>query len=489
MEDTTKFESMSLIDNFWLNMDEPTNLMAITGLYELEDKMEYSLLQELVEKRMLCYDRFRQRVTWPTSKMGPAYWETDPNFDIKSHLIRVGLPSPANKKTLEKMISDLTIVPLDPKKPLWQVHLIENYGKGSVLFIRVHHCIADGIALIRLLLSLTDIKPNPGLKEASIFPTETRKTYYRPDSKIISSVLPIAKALRASINTSAKLGDVFLQETIKTLAHPAHAVNIAKAIGNIALESSASILKLLLLPKDSKTLFKAERIGVAKSICWSEPVLVEKIKSIGKDHGATINDVLMSAVSGALRKYLIEKKDDLSETEFRVMIPVNVRELVPKVELGNKFSLIMLDLPLHIEDPVKRLIEIKKRMDELKDSPEAFVGYQGLKVLGLTPNKIGKKGAKVFSNKVSAILSNVPGPRMPLYFADNKIKNILFWVPRIGKTTLGISLMSYDGNVQLGIATDSSIAPDPEKITDYFEKEFKEIHKNPKKNKKEKINN
>jgi WS/DGAT/MGAT family acyltransferase len=185
----------------------------------------------------------------------------------------------------------------------------------------------------------------------------------------------------------------------------------------------------------------------------------------------------MAAVAGALRKYLLGRGDDLEDAELRVAIPVNVRPDTPEIELGNQFSLVLLSLPVNLDDPVRRLRETRKRMRTLKESADAFVGFQMMQVMGIPPAKITKRGADFFSSKFTGVLSNVPGPRQHLYFTDKKIKNIMFWVPRSGEVALGVSIISYAGSVTLGIATDRSVAPDPDKITEYFAGEFDELLK------------
>lgn len=465
-----KLEPMSSIDSFWLGMDEPTNLMVITGLMEFDEMIDYSALRSLLEKRLLRYGRFRQMVVWPTTKLGRPFWDEDPNFDIRNHISRVALPTPRDKATLQRMISDLSIIPLDKTKPLWKVHIIENYGDGCVLFIRIHHAIADGIALIRLLLSMADTEPNLSYMGAD---TSDDEDMMKP-KKGSGLAGSLNLFMRAALDTSVKTTGFVYDEVIKAIAYPSHIPKMAKLYGEIGLESTTVLTKLALMPSDSKTSLKG-RLGVQKSVCWSSPMKLSSIKEISAYFRCTINDVLMAAVSGALRRYLTERGDDLDDAEVRVAIPVNVRPESPDVELGNQFSLVVLSLPVDMDDPVRRLRETRKRMRSIKESAEAFVGFQVMKVMGIPPKAISRKGARFFASKFTGILSNVPGPRQPLYFTDKKIKNMMFWVPRSGDVALGISIISYAGNVTLGIATDTRVAPDPEKITDYFSDEFSQL--------------
>jgi len=261
---------------------------------------------------------------------------------------------------------------------------------------------------------------------------------------------------------------------MKTIAHPERLAKMTELYGKLGLESTNVLTRLMLMPSDSKTSLKG-KLGVQKTCCWSSPITVASVKEIGGYFRCTVNDVLMAAVSGALRRYLLERGDDLDDAELRVSIPVNVRDMSEEIKLGNEFSLVILSLPINLDDAVQRLRETRKRMRTIKESADAFVGFQVMKIMGIPPKGITKKGVEFFSSKFTAVLSNVPGPREPLYFTDKKIRSMMFWVPRSGDIAIGISILSYAGAVTLGIATDTRIAPDPEKITEYFNKEFTQL--------------
>jgi diacylglycerol O-acyltransferase len=153
-------ERMSNADNFWLSMDQPTNLMVITGFMEFKKPLDFNRLYATIDSRLASFPRFQRKIVQPKSGLGVPNWEADKHFDLRSHLQRIALPAPGDKTELQAMIANLTVAPLDPHKPLWQVHLIENYADGCVLFFRIHHCITDGIAGIYLLLSMADQDPD-----------------------------------------------------------------------------------------------------------------------------------------------------------------------------------------------------------------------------------------------------------------------------------------------------------------------------------------
>jgi len=463
-------EIMSNIDNFWLHMDHPTNLMVITGFLQFDNPLDYDRLVQTFKNRLLCYDRFKKRVVRPMGGVGNAVWELDPKFDLKSHLHRIALPDPGDKHTLEEVISDLTATPLDPTKPLWQAHYIENCeNNGSVLFVRIHHCIGDGIALIRLLLSMADLEPEAAWQNNV---PEKKGEKAMVHTNLFPPLEKAFKKLDRAKRTAFKVSSLVSKEVNASISQPSHLWNRTQMVGRFAWDAAAVMSKIMLLPADRKTVFKGE-LGVRKSVAWCDPLPIEDIKSIGKYFNATINDILVSMVTGALRRYLQQRHNLVGDLDIRVAMPVNIRPLEEEIELGNQFSLVLASLPVHIDDPVLRIREVQRRISDLKESPDAAVAYTVLNALGISSAKLAQKAATMFANKTTGVLSNVPGPRQPLYFAGEEIKNIMFWVPRIGGLGIGISIISYNGEVSVGIATDAGLISKPTDILKNFENEYR----------------
>ena len=448
-----KKEFLAPVDNAWLRMEEPTNLMMITGVFLFEEPLEMTRLKKVVEERLLSYRRFRQRVVQPN--LQPAYWEDDPHFDLNAHIHRVALPSPGDQETLQDLINDLMSAPLDFSKPLWHAHLVENYGQGCALIMRLHHCIADGIALMRVLLNFTDETPDGKVREAE----EGQSADERPKTK--------PGPLQAAVNTTQKLAETIIHEGMETLFNPSRAVDAAK----LGASSATTLGRLLLLPPDPETPFKGS-LGVRKLCAWSQPISLQDVKAIGKVTGGTVNDVLLTAVSGALGRYLHTRGEPAGGLDFRAVVPVNLRPLDEKPKLGNAFGLVFLSLPVGIADPLERLFELKKRMDGIKGTPEAIVSFGILAGIGVSTSQIQDIVVKIFGMKATAVMTNVPGPREVRYLAGKPIDGLMFWVPQSGKLGLGVSIMSYNNQVLLGIATDAALVPDPQTIITAFHEEF-----------------
>ena len=201
-------ERMTNADNFWLCMDEPTNLMVITGFMEFAKPLDFNRLYATIESRLASFPRFHRRIVRPKTGLGVPSWETDKHFDLRSHLQRVALPKPGDKATLQEMVANLAVTPLDPNKPLWQVHLIENYGDGCLLFSRLHHSIADGIALMYVMLSMCDEEPDGEWEMPAVLRKRRRS--------IVGRVLSPATA---AVQTTRRMG-AMMGEGMNVLLHP-----------------------------------------------------------------------------------------------------------------------------------------------------------------------------------------------------------------------------------------------------------------------------
>jgi WS/DGAT/MGAT family acyltransferase len=212
-----------------------------------------------------------------------------------------------------------------------------------------------------------------------------------------------------------------------------------------------------------------------KKATWSRPLPLSDIKAIKNVTGGTVNDVLITAMTGGLRRYMLLRNEEVDGVDFRATVPVNLRTPEEMGELGNKFGLVYLKLPVYIEDVQERLQEVSRRMTALKNSSEAAVALGILSGIGMTPADVQQQLVNMFGAKATAVMTNVPGPPMPLYLAGAKITSIMFWVPQAGRVGLGISIMSYAGNVWLGVVTDAGLVPDPDQIIEGFYAEYEAL--------------
>ena len=453
---------ISFADFAWLRMDDPNNLMVITGLMTFDAPLDYERFKATVERSFLRFRRFRQRIALPLLPFMRPFWEDDPDFKLESHLIRVQLPAPGGQQELQDLISMLMSTELDYSRPLWEFYLVENYGRGGALVSRLHHSIADGIALMQVLLSLTETDANPsgssqtrgvaGLGEPS--PGEAIQTR---NANVLNSDNPW---------NSRKI----YEEGMMMLSDPSHARYRARQ----AIDLATTVGKLVFRWPDPATVFKGP-LGIEKRAAWSEPLPLEEVKFIRKAFHCTVNDVLLTAVAGALGRYVEARGEAAKDLSIHSFIPVNLRPVELDEELGNKFGLVFLSLPIGIADPIERLRRVKKNMDELKASSEPIATFGIINLLGAVPPRLQELAVDFFDTKGTTVMTNVPGTQTQLYLAGAPINTVMAWVPQTGRIAFGVSIISYNGKVWLGIATDKGLVPDPETIIEFFCAEYEEM--------------
>ncbi len=453
---------MSKVDTAWLRMEHSTNLMMINGVIFLDKALDYPRLLETIEQRFLAFRRFRQKAE---DRAAGAQWVIDDDFDLQWHVRRTALPGKADQAELELLVSDLASTPLDPSRPLWRFHVVENYVGGPVVIVRIHHCIADGIALVQVFLSLTD--PKPEGRDSARRP-EMWKERRANESPVFQRLLEPA---RGGLDFATAWSQRLLEEGQKMLRDPSVAADYLAEAGEVVKELTHS----LTLPDDPQTRFRG-RLGVRKQVAWAEPLPLDEVKAVSKAFNCTVNDVLIAAVTGALRNYMIARGDEPDSLEdIRATVPVNLRPLEHAKELGNHFGLVFLSLPLGSESPLERLYAVNDRMTELKSSKQAAVTFGFLAALGMGPSAIQKPVLDLLSQKATTVLTNVPGPQQPIYLAGSRINEMMFWVPQNGGIGLGISILSYNGKVFFGLISDRRLVSDPADIIARFKPEFEKL--------------
>jgi len=456
-------EPLSPVDLAWLRMDHPANLMQINGVLVLEQPVSLERIRALVERRLLPIRRFHQRVV---ERRGKRFWEEDPGFDLAYHVQAQRLPEPAGDAELQKAIGALMSGELDHDRPLWDFRLIENYRGGSVLYCRLHHSIGDGVALMLVLLSLADLTPTgPPVARTSEEQLEEHENAF---SELFRHPLKGVQSARA-------LAEEVMPDTLRLMLHPVEGLRkvnrLAKSVGFVG-----ALGRLVARSNDPHTALKGSLV-VEKRVAWSDNLPLPEVKAVGKALGGTINDVLMTAVAGGLRRYLLRHGGTPDDLSVRAAMPVNLRPLEEMANLGNRFGLVFLALPLGIADPLERLAQLRRDSAQLRRSLEPVVIYALLKFVGMSPLLVQQAALKIFGAKATAVMTNVPGPRNPIYLGGTKVRDIFFWVPQAAKLGLGVAIFSYAGNARLGIGVDAGLIPDPDDIVRGFHEEWDELRR------------
>lgn len=415
-------------DAIWLQ-DTATNPMVINGVF-ITDRIDLDTFRQLFLERVVNYSdgryaRFRRKV----ERTGGRWdWVDDPNFDITRHIIAAGDREIDSTDKLRDYVGAEASKPLPAGQPLWQIQLVENFEDGGTAFLaRLHHCIGDGMALVAVMFHLME-----ELKDA--------------ESEGPASIRPAAGAPGS--------------RWLRTLSIPL---------------SAPVILATRMLWIPDRHILHGKRVSGEKRVAWTAPLDLNALKEIKNRLGATVNDVLMATVSGAIRRY-IEQHGGTSISRLRISMPVSVRRPTRNVTLENRFAAVPLELPAGIAHAGKRVAEVKERMDALKRSvaPIVIYGIQSA-LLRLLPQAVSRGLIDFLANKCTAVVTNVPGPQRGLSVAGRRVRTLLFWVPQRADIGIGISILSFAGKVQIGVITDTVVVPDPANLVQCFEEEIEAL--------------
>lgn len=424
---------LAAADSAWLRVDRDDNHMIITAVLVLDHAVPFATLQKHLDLRLQPYPRLRRRIVAGYRGWGPPRWEDDPDYDIRRQTESSTLPEPADRRALEAFVGGLMHRALDPTRPRWRIHYVPAFsspgspdGRGAALVVRVHHCMADGIALLRVLMSLCDEPPEIA------FPTAAA-SWARPAS------------------TRAAL--------------PAAAREIRRAAAGIT-----HFLGFLLRPGDPETRFRRPLSG-DKCAAWSNAIPLAEIKRIAGAFDASVNEVLLCAAAGAVGRVLADDHEFRASLVLRGVVPVNLRLHEEVANLGNRFGLVFMPMHVGNEDPHARLQRVRRDMAAIRASPEALGWFAILRALGRVPAWIEALGVELFSRKASMVVTSLAGPQDELHLCGAEIAEVMFWVPSAGKVGLGLSMLSYRGTVQLGVASDASQLAEPHRLADAFEAE------------------
>jgi WS/DGAT/MGAT family acyltransferase len=473
-------ERMSKVDTAWLRMDTPSNLMMILGVWIIKPAVSYKATCERIEERLLKYPRFGQRVQMDTTG---ASWVTDLDFKITRHVLREKLPASAKKhpqEALQTRLGELAMQPLDMRYPLWDFRLVEHFDGGSALVVRIHHCIADGLALIAVVQSLVDGGQAPPqrklhVKAASNWEAaEDWMSHTLIEPLTLATVKALGVAGDGAAHAFGAMGDprTVLEKLVeKGLSKGMSSSTEAARLAYQVLRDGAA---LALMPDDSATRLKGQP-GRAKKVAWCQPIPLDEVRAVSKALHCSINDVLLACVAGAIGSYLRSCGDSVAGKEIRAMVPVNLRPMEQAYKLGNHFGLAPVVLPIGVDNPVARVFEVRRRMGELKGSLQPLLAFALLAVTGALLKPAQDAILNLFSKKTTAVMTNVPGPREKLKFCDSTLEQTLFWVPQSGTVGLGVSILSYGGGVQFGLIGDTTLCPDPQAIIDQFAPEFERL--------------
>ena len=406
----------------------------------------------LIAERLPSVPRYRQKLRTVPLRLGRPVWADDPDFDLGYHVRRVTLAEPGEYRQLADLMADVMSQRLDRGHPLWEYWVVDGLARDRwALISKVHHCMIDGIGGADLYRVIMEV-PSEAAR-----PPENSPDNPPADNPPAGEPSGISLAARAA-------GDM-LQMPLRSaralsaaVADPAGTIRLAVGAARAVAKFSGS-----LRPAPQSSL--SGSIGQQRRYAWTRASL-EDIKTIKREFGGTVNDVLLAAISGGFRALLLDRGEQPEPHEVPSLVPVSVRAPGDHGGFGNEVSATITDLPVHIADPVERLATVRATQDSLKASHEAMIG-QALVTLGrysaypLT-SWLVRKGFALPQHEIVTVTTNVPGPREPLYWMGRRLEEIIPYVPIASTVRTGISIFSYDGELTFGITADYDANPDLE---------------------------
>lgn len=403
---TTTARPMSPADHAWLRMDSPENLVVIHLAFVFEAPLSMASVREKLLARLLPFHQFTHRAKrgWLRST-----WVPDERFHIDRHLSEMSLPNGSGSKELKDWMSTQACKPFDKDRPLWLATLVHNVGGRSALVMRVHHSLADGVSLMDLIAGMTDIP-------AGVTPVPRAQPSDRP-------------ALTPRV--------------------------IARHLGKVAADACT----MLFMRRDRPSRIKGAP-GRHKSVAWSEGMSLAVTRELAHRHGATVNDVMLAVIAGMLRRHLHAHGQRQVTAPLRTVIPMNMRPHGQSHLLGNQFGLVGLELPVHLADPLERLHWVRDGMTGLKRGFQGQLALALVRFAGVLPNALQQPLLRIFSRRCTVIVTNVIGPAEQRSVDGVRMDELMLCVPQGMTVGVGVSIISYNGLVRIGLLVDNKLMPD-----------------------------
>mmetsp|Transcript_15848 Transcript_15848/g.20164 ORF Transcript_15848/g.20164 Transcript_15848/m.20164 type:complete len:458 (-) Transcript_15848:21-1394(-) len=434
-----KQQTLSGVDKSFLHLETEEHPMTVASMSIFHEDITVDEIKDSFKTLAERFSRFRQRVSDPVSSAKERYWE-DYDFDIDLHVTEIVLPSASEASTgqddqshpeLREIVSELMSTPLDYSMALWKCEIIRYQSDRTAMLVRVHHCVTDGQGGIRCLLDITNNAHNTELQYGK---------HTKPTQALLSSSWK-QRALQA-----LQLFILLLQLAWGAVLGLWH------------------FFMTLVFFKRSH--FKGQ-LTTDKMVSFTNDVDLNNVKTIKNHFNVSVNDVLIASLAGSFREYILKTDGAVKDKDLLTYIPFSMRK-ADDWELGNKVSVVMAKLPLNIEDPVERLMEVHKRMNTIKNSKEPIVTYYITEYLGnsrFADHPISQWVLRHLLSKPHAVFTNVPGPREHLQFCGKTIQSLTPFIPQPGEGGIGVSLLSYADKVACSLVADRDLLANGNEIS------------------------
>ena len=450
------YDRLTFLDNSFLIMEGPNSPMHVAGtatydpgpLRTRDGGIDIERLRDYVSSRLHLIPRYRQRLAYIPVENHPV-WVDDDHFNIHYHVRHTALPKPGDERQLKRLSARIMAQHLDRSKPLWEMWVVEGLDGGErfAVISKIHHCMVDGMSSVDLLNVLLSVSPDDSFERAPDWlprPAPTSWELLR-DAALRYATLPVELARN-------------LPRVVQEVRDPrSDARTMMRAVRDVAGSAMSG--------PDETPLNRP--IGPHRRFDWMTMDL-DDVKQVKNAGGGSLNDVVLTTVAGAIRRFLVRRRVNVDLLDFRVMAPVSVRSAEQRGTLGNRVSAWMVPMPLSEQDPRRRLELIRETTMRLKDTKQAL-GAEALTAVGeWTPSTLLALGARMATRRLpfNTVVTNVPGPQVPLYMLGARMLDNYGLIPLTDNLCLGNVLFSYAGKLCWGFTGEWDLLPD---LHDYVE--------------------
>jgi WS/DGAT/MGAT family acyltransferase len=454
-------DRLSALDASFLYLEDATTPMHIGGVAVFRrprSGFDYDRLVDLIEQRLALVPRYRQKVVHVPGRLARPVWVDDPDFDVTYHVRRSALPKPGTDEQLQDLVARLMSRPLDHTRPLWETYLVEGLARNRIAVItKTHQAVVDGVG-VEIGQVILDVSPTPRQPVENLWMPQPEPSSLQLVADAVAEVVQQPGELVENVRSAA-------MDTVATVQ------KVASALGGLASALRTAATPAPGSPLNVRISSPQRRFAVSRT-------KLEDFRAIRRTHGGTINDGVLAALSGAMRNWLLSRGEIVTgQTTMRAMAPLSVRD--EDGSNGNQVSAYLVDLPVGEPNPVVRLHHVSHAMRAHQESGQSVAADTLVKVSGFAPptlHALGARAASSFSRRLfNVVVTNVPGPQVPLYAAGAKMTEMFPVVPLAKNQALSIGVTSYDGGVYFGLNADRDAMSDVDVLAAMVEESVEEL--------------
>ncbi|MFL6151541.1 MAG: WS/DGAT/MGAT family O-acyltransferase [Ornithinibacter sp.] len=455
-------QRLSSLDAGFLQLENDRQQMHVGSLLVFDGPAPtYDELAAHVQSCLGSLLRHRQRVQRMPLDLARPVWVDDPHFLLEYHLRHTAIPAPGGDDQLRALFGRVLSQRLDPDRPLWELWLVEGLTGGRwALLTKTHHAMIDGLAGNELMEVLLDGSPEPAPRPVRVWHPAA------PPSRLGLTASGVVGVARLPVDTARAVAGA----ARRGIGSP---VALARA-GAVRAYGLASVGRRAAAP----TSVLNGPLGPHRRWGWARAELAD-VKRVKAAAGCSVNDVVLAALAGGFRDYLLARGEDVETTTIRSLVPVSVRTEEHRGQLGNHVTALFAELPVGVDGPRERLTVVTHQMTELKGSGQSIGIESMLAAADFVPATLMTLGAKLYARAgqrvVNTVTTNIPGPQQPLYLLGHRMLELFPYIPVAQSVRISIGIFSYDGHLTIGVTGDYDAVPDIDVLCAAIERAISEL--------------